>query len=152
MSTRTITTVLLLFYLFTLKVAHDTDLVLTTMDKKEFINQLPFVLGELYANGVKGKQPSSFVFSMFERFAEAHAQGAVFFGPVAVVPQNDEHTQWIIKDLRGGWGYYPINLYIDTDPGVEPTLETIHKKLVRHTQSLRSEADDVEKLANELCK
>ena len=118
------------------------------MDMKEFKDQLPYVLGELYAN--KGKQPNGFVESMLERFAEAHAEGAIFFGPVAVIPQNDEHTRWLIKDLRGGWGFHPIDLYIDTDPGVEPTLDTVHKGLVKYAQHLQFKADDVEKLANEL--
>ena len=121
------------------------------MDRKEFIDQLPFVLGELCANGVKGKQPTGFVFSMFERFAEANAKGAFFFGPVAVIPQNDEHTQWLIKDLRGGWGYNPIDLYFTTDPEVDPTLERVCKELTIYRWRLRSKADSVENLTRELC-
>ena len=122
------------------------------MDMKEFKDQLPYVLGKLYANGVKGKQPHGFVFSMFERFAEAHAQGAVFFGPVAVIPQNDEHTRWLIKDLRGGWGFSPIDLPLLTDPGVEPTMEFVCKILRGYASDLRYRADYVETLTNELCK
>ena len=118
---------------------------------KEFNDQLPYVLGELYANGVKGKQASGFVFSMFERFAEAHAQGAIFFGPIAVIPQNDRHSQWLIKDLRGGWGYNPIDLKIPTDPEVEPTLEVVCRELERYANDLRYKADCVKKLADELC-
>ena len=121
------------------------------MDMKEFKDQLPYVLGKLYANVVKGKQPNGFVFSMFERFAEAHAQGAFFFGPVAVIPQNDIHTRWLIKDLRGGWGYNPIDLYFTTDPEVEPTLDIVCKELTIYNQSLRRKADYVEKLTRQLC-
>ena len=121
------------------------------MDMKEFIDQLPFVLGELY-NGVKEKQPKGFVFSMFECFAEAHAQGAVFFGPVAVIPQNDEHTRWLIKDLRGGWGFSSIDLPLVTNPGVEPTMEFVCKILKCYVSDLRYKADCVEKLTDELCK
>ena len=119
------------------------------MDMKEFEDQLPYVLGKLYANGVKG---NGFVFSMFERFAKAHAQGAVFFGPVAVIPQNAEHTRWLIKDLRGGWGFHPIDLEITTDIGVDPTLEVVTKNLQRYANDLRCKADYVEKLTDELCK
>ena len=121
------------------------------MDRKEIINQLPFVLGELYANGVKGMQPKGFVFSMFEDFAEANAQGAFFFGPVAVIPQNDEHTQWLIKDLRGGWGYNPIDLYFTTDPKVDPTLDRVCKELTIYERRLRCKANSVEALTRELC-
>ena len=122
------------------------------MDMKEFKDQLPYVLGKIYANGVKGKQPNSFVFSMFERFAKAHAQGAVFFGPVAVIPQNAEHSEWIIKDLRETWGFHPINQPLTTDPGVEPTMEFVCKILRRYANDLRCKADCVEKLTDELCK
>ena len=121
------------------------------MDMKEFKDQLPYVLGKLYANGVKGKQPNGFVFSMLERFAEAHAQGAVFFGPVVVVPQNDERTQWIIKDLREVWGYNPINIYFTTDPEVDPTLDRVCKELTLYRGRLQRKADDVEELTRKLC-
>ena len=122
------------------------------MDMKEFIDQLPFVLGELYANGVKGKQPKGFVFSMFECFDEANAQGAFFFGPVAVIPQNDEHTRWLIKDLRGGWGYNPLDLYFTTDPEVDPTLDRVCKELTIYRGRLQHKADSVEELTRKLCK
>lgn len=120
------------------------------MDMKEFKDQLPYVLGKLYANGVKGKQPS-FVFSMFERFAKAHAQGAVFFGPIAVIPRNAEHSEWIIKDLREGWGFRPIDQPLTTDPDVEPTLEFVCRILRHYANGLRSKADCIEKLTDELC-
>ena len=120
------------------------------MDMKEFKDLLPYVLGKLYANRVK--EPNGFGFSMFERFAKAHTQGAVFFGPVAVIPQNTEHTQWLIKDLRGGWGFHPIDLEITTDIGVAPTLEVVTKNLQRYANGLRSKADYIEKLTDELCK
>ena len=153
MSTRTITTVLLLFYLFTLKVAHDTDLVHIDMIdlEKKFSNlesELPFILGNAYSK--KGRHSYRFVESMFERFAEAHAQGAVFFGPVAVIPQNDRRSEWIIKDLRGGWGFHPIDQEITTDPGVEPTLEFVCKILRSYAKDLRCKADLIDVLISEL--
>ena len=121
--------------------------------EKKFSNlksELPYVLGNAYSR--KGRYECSFIESMFERFAEAHAQGAVFFGPVAVIPQNDKHSEWIIKDLRGGWGFHPINQSLTTDPGVEPTLEFVCKTLRRYANNLRCEADCLEKLTDELCK
>ena len=92
MSTRTITTILLLF---TLKVAHDTDLVHIDMIdlEKKFSNlrsELPYVLGRVYSG--KGRYDYRFAMSMFERFAEAHAKGAIFFGPIAVIPQDNRHS------------------------------------------------------------
>ena len=120
------------------------------MDMIEFKNQLPYVLGKLYANGVKGKQPNGFVFSMFERFAEAHANGAIFFGPIAVIPKDNRHSLWVIKDLRGGWGFHPIDLEITTDIGVDPTLEVVTKNLQRYANDLRCKADLVERLVSEL--
>ena len=123
------------------------------IDLEKFSNlksELPYVLGNAYSR--KGHYEYSFVESMFERFAEAHAQGAVFFGPVAVVPQNDKHSEWIIKDLRGGWGFNPIYQPLTTDPGVEPTLEFVCKILRRYANDLRCKADCLEKLADELCK
>ena len=118
--------------------------------EKKFSNlesELPYVLGRAYSR----RHDYRFVESMLERFAEAHAQGAVFFGPVAVVPQNDERKQWIIKDLREGWGFSQIDLPLITDPGVEPTLELVCRILRRYANDLRCKADCVEKLTDELC-
>ena len=118
--------------------------------EKKFSNlesELPYVLGRAYSR----RHDYRFVESMLERFAEAHAQGAVFFGPVAVIPQNDRRSEWIIKDLRGGWGFHPIDLPLITDSGVEPTMESVCKILRRYTNDLRCKADYVEKLTDELC-
>ena len=120
--------------------------------EKKFSNlksELPYVLGRVYSG--KGRYDYRFAMSMFERFAEAHAQGAIFFGPIAVIPQNDRHSQWLIKDLRGGWGYNPIDLKIPTDPGVDPTLEVVCRELERYANDLRYRSDCVKKLADELC-
>ena len=120
--------------------------------EKKFSNlesELPYVLGSAYS--MKGRYNYRFVESMLERFAEAHAQGAVFFGPVAVIPQNDMHSEWIIKDLRGGWGFHPIDQPLITDPGVELTLEFVCKILRCYANDLRFKADCVEKLTDELC-
>lgn len=121
--------------------------------EKKFSNlesELPYVLGRVYS--WKGRDDYRFAMSMFERFATAHAQGAVFFGPVAVIPQDDRHSLWVIKDLRGGWGFHPIHLEITTDIGVDPTLEVVTKNLQRYANDLRYKADCVEKLTDELCK
>ena len=119
--------------------------------EKKFSNlesELPYVLGRAYS--MKGRHDYRFVESMLERFAEAHAQGAVFFGPIAVIPQDDRHSLWVIKDLRGGWGFHPINLEIATNTGVDPTLEVVTKELHQHANDLRCKADCVEKLVSEL--
>lgn len=153
MSTRTITTVLLLFYLFTLKVVHDTDLVHIDMIdlEKKFSNlksELPYVLGRVYSE--KGRFNYRFAMSMFERFAEAHAKGAIFFGPIAVIPQDNRHSLWVIKDLRGGWGFHPIDRLLTTDPGVEPTLEFVCNILRCYANDIRCNADILDNLISEL--
>ena len=120
---------------------------------KKFSNlesELPYVLGAVY-NRIKEESYYGFAEYMMNSFAEAHAQGAIFFGPIAVIPQNDRHSQWLIKDLRGGWGYNHIDLKIPTDPGVEPTLEVVCRELERYANDLRYKADCVKKLADELC-
>lgn len=118
---------------------------------REFIKELPYFLGEVYSKAVAGKKPNGFVMSMFERFAEAHAQGAIFFGPIAVIPQNSQHTEWLIKDLRGGWGFSPINLDIITD-GNTPTLDMVSKELANYARSFKNKADNLESLISELNK
>ena len=121
--------------------------------EKEFSNlksKLPYVLGRVYSE--KGRYcDHRFATSILERFAEADAQGAIFFGPIAIIPQNDRHSQWLIKDLRWGWGYNSIDLKIPTDPGVAPTLEVVCKELERYANDLRHKANCVKMLADELC-
>ena len=119
---------------------------------KKFENlksELPYVLGAAY-NSIR-EQCNGFAEDMFRCFAEADAVEAIFFGPIAVIPQNDRHSQWLIKDLRGGWGYNPIDLKIPTDPGVAPTLEVVCKELERYANDLHYKADCIKKLADELC-
>ena len=120
--------------------------------EKKFSNlksELPYVLGSVYSK--KERYNYNFFESMLERFAKAHAQGAVFFGPVAVIPQNAEHSEWIIRDLRGGWGFNPIDQPLTTDPGVEPTLELVCKILRRYANDIRCNADSLDNLISELC-
>ena len=120
--------------------------------EKKFSNlesELPYVLGRAYSR--KGRHDYRFVESMLERFAEAHAQGAVFFGPIATIPVNAEHSEWIIKDLREGWGFLPIDLPLTTDPGVEPTLEFVCKILRCYASDLHCKADCLDNLISELC-
>ena len=122
--------------------------------EKKFSNlesELPYVLGTVYNRIKEGSHGHRFVEDMLKSFAEAHAQGAIFFGPIAVIPQNDRHSQWLIKDLRGGWGYNPIDLKIPTDPEVGPTLEVVCRELERYANGLRYKADCVKKLTDELC-
>ena len=119
--------------------------------EKKFSNlrsELPYVLGRVYSG--KGRYDYRFAMSMFERFAEAHAKGAIFFGPIAVIPQDNRHSLWVIKDLRGGWGFHPIDMEITTDIGVDPTLEVVTKNLQRYANDLRCKADIVERLVSEL--
>ena len=111
-------------------------------------SELPYVLGRAYSR--KGLYDYKFAESMLERFAEAHAKGAIFFGPIAVIPQDNRHSLWVIKDLRGGWGFHPIDLEITTDIGVDPTLEVVTKNLQRYANDLRCNADLVERLVSEL--
>ena len=119
---------------------------------EDFKSQLPYVLSSIYGQTPSKDKPSgSFILTIFERYEKANAEGAIFFGPIAAIPQNSRYTKWLVKDLRGGWGFNPIDMYIYTDPGTDLTLDTIHKELIRYAQHLRSKADDVEKLANELC-
>ena len=109
---------------------------------KKFENlesELPYVLGTVY-NRIK-EDSNGFAENMLKSFAEAHAQGAIFFGPIVAIPQNDRHSQWLIKDLRGGWGYNPIDLKISTDPGVDPTLEVVCRELERYANDLRYKSD-----------
>ena len=120
--------------------------------EKKFSNlksELPYVLGRVYSRK-RRYYDYRFAMSMFERFAEAHAKGAIFFGPIAVIPQDNRHSLWVIKDLRGGWGFHPIDLEITTDIGVAPTLEVVTKNLQRYANDLRCKADLVERLVSEL--
>ena len=119
--------------------------------EKKFSNlesELPYVLGNIYSR--IEFHDHRFVESMLERFAKAHAQGAVFFGPVAIIPKNDEHSEWIIKDLRQGWGFYPIDQPLTTDPGVKPTLEVVCNTLKCYANDLHCKADCVEKLISKI--
>ena len=119
---------------------------------EDFKSQLPYVLSSIYGQTPSKDKPSnSFVLTIFERYEKANADGAIFFGPIAAIPQNDRHSEWIIKDLRGGWGFHPIDQPLTTDPGIEPTLEFVCRILRRYANDLRCKADCVEKLTDELC-
>ena len=136
----------------TIEVAHDTDLVHTIMiNSKEFNNQLPYILSGIYNRTPPGQKPSGFVLSIIKRYEEAYNKGAIFFGPIAVIPYDESHIKWLIQDMRGGWGFSPINLDIITD-GNTPTLDIVSKKIANYARSLKNQADNLESLIPELSK
>ena len=121
------------------------------MNSKEFKNQLPYILSESYNRTTPGQKPFGFVLSIIKRYEEAYNKGAIFFGPIAVIPYNESRTKWLIQDMRGGWGFSPINLDIITD-GNTPTLDIVSKELTNYARSLKNEADKLESLILELSK
>lgn len=118
---------------------------------KEFKNQLPYILSESYNRTTPGQKPFGFVLSIIKRYEEAYNKGAIFFGPIAVIPYNESHTKWLIQDMRGGWGFSPIDLDIITD-GNTPTLDIVSKELTNYARSLKNKADKLESLIPELSK
>ena len=118
---------------------------------KEFENNLPYFLSGIYNATLPGHKPVNFILSIFKRYEEAYNNGAIFFGPIAVIPQNENRTNWLIQDMRGGWGFYPINLYIITD-GNTPTLDIVSKEITNYARSLKNQADGLESLIPELSK
>ena len=118
---------------------------------KEFKNQLPYILSEIYNRTLPGHKPIDFVLSIFKRYEEAYNRGAIFFGPIAVIPYDESHIKWLIQDMRGGWGFLPINLDIITD-GNTPTLDVVSKKITKYARSLKNQADNLESLIPELSK
>ena len=118
---------------------------------KEFKNQLPYILSESYNHKVQGQKPFGFVLSIIKRYEEAYNKGAIFFGPIAVIPYNESHIKWLIQDMRGGWGFSPIDLDIITD-GNTPTLDIVSKELTNYARSLKNKADKLESLIPELSK
>ena len=121
------------------------------INSKEFKNQLPYILSDIYNRTLPGHKPIDFVLSIFKRYEEAYNNGAIFFGPIAVIPQNENHTNWLIQDMRGGWGFSPINLDIITD-GNTPTLDMVSKELTNYARSFKNMADKLESLIPELSK
>ncbi len=116
---------------------------------KEFKNQLPYILSEIYNQALPGHKPVDFVLSLFKRYEEAFNKGAIFFGPIAVIPYNESHIKWLIQDMRGGWGFFPINLDIITD-GNTPTLDIVSKAITNYAGGLKNKADTLESLALDL--
>ena len=53
--------------------------------------------------------------------------------------------------MRGGWGFFPINLDIITD-GNTPTLDIVSKEITNYARSLKNQADNLESLIPELSK
>lgn len=115
---------------------------------KEFKNNLPYILSEIYNKTLPGHKPIDFVLSIFKRYEEAYNKGAIFFGPIAVIPQNEKH--WLIQDMRGGWGFSPLNLDIIIDG--TPTLDKVSKELTNYARSFKNKADNIESLIPKLSK
>lgn len=115
---------------------------------KEFKNNLPYILSEIYNQTLPGRKPIDFVVSIFQRYEEAYSKGAIFFGPIAAIPKNEKH--WLIQDMRGGWGFSPLNIDIIIDG--TPTLSNVAKALADYARSFKDKADNIESLIPELSK
>lgn len=72
-----------------------------------FRKALPLALAEAYEAARLNNQPvHAYVTSLCERYAEAAAKGAIFFGHLAAIPKDG---WWTIRDMRHGWGYHPLD-------------------------------------------
>lgn len=118
---------------------------------QEFSIQLCNELSKIYNTSVaEGRDPHGFVTSLVERYKNRSEQGAIFFGPIAVTLQrkDDWNAIWLIEDLRGGWGFSPLDLKVTLKPNVTPTLEIVQKELQAQARRLRHQADNFDVAAN----
>jgi hypothetical protein len=118
---------------------------------REFSIQLCNELSEIFSKSVaEGTTPHGFVTSLVERYENHRNQNSIFFGPIAVTLQQKDkwHSTWLIEDLRGGWGFSPLNLEMKLVPDETPTLEIVQKELQAQARRLRHQADDFDVAAN----
>ncbi len=118
---------------------------------QEFSIQLCNELSEIFNKSVaENSNPHGFVTSLVERYEKHRNQNAIFFGPIAVTLMDkcDWGATWLIEDLRGGWGFNPLNLKINLKLDETPTLEIIQRELQAQARSLRHQADNFENAAN----
>lgn len=118
---------------------------------QEFSIQLCNELSEIYNKSVaEGETPHGFVTSLVKRYEKCRDQKAIFFGPIAVtlLDKGNWNAIWLIEDLRGGWGFNPLNLKINLKLNETPTLEIIQRELQAEVRRLRHQADNFEIAAN----
>lgn len=118
---------------------------------QEFSIQLCNELSEIYNKSVaEGETPHGFVTSLVKRYEKCRNQNAIFFGPIAVtlLDKGDWNATWLIEDLRGGWGFSPLDLKINLKLNETPTLEIIQRELQAQARRLRHQADNFEIAAN----
>lgn len=118
---------------------------------REFSIQLCNELSEIYNKSVaEGETPHGFVTSLVKRYEKCRDRKAIFFGPIAVtlLDKSDWNASWLIEDLRGGWGFSPLNLKIILKPDEIPTLEIVKRELQAQARHLRNQADDCDIAAN----
>lgn len=97
------------------------------------------------AHKCASKKTHSFVTSLNERYAEAFAHGAHFYGPLAVIP-SEGSKWWQVKDMRHGWGYHPLDIEVFAEEGKVPTLEDVLRTIKSSAHTFRARAKDMDAL------
>ena len=118
---------------------------------QEFSIQLCNELSKIFNESVaEGTTPHGFATSLVERYKTHSEQGSIFFGPIAVTLRKKDiwHSTWLIEDLRGGWGFSPLDLEMELVPNETPTLEIVQKELQAQARRLRRQADNFDVVAN----
>lgn len=120
------------------------------MKDENFRLKLSYALATAYTDADKcvSRKPHSFTTSLQERYAEAHAQGAKFFGPLAVLPVNGASDHFIIRDMRHGWGYHPINREFYVKEGTQPTVQDVILELKHYASWLRDHAEEIDEVTD----
>lgn len=94
-----------------------------------FRKALPLALAEAYTVARRDNQPvHAYVTNLCDRYAEAAAKGAIFFGHLAAIPKGG--SWWFVRDMRHGWGYHALDQEFIPEGDI-PTEVEVRKALVR---------------------
>lgn len=102
----------------------------TDFNKDLFNKALPLALAEAYEIARRDNQSvHAYVTSLCERYAEAAAKGAIFFGHLAAIPKEGS-SRWLVRDMRHGWGYHSLDQEFIPEGNI-PTEAEVRQALVR---------------------
>lgn len=122
----------------------NNNLLYNKLNKKITMDITNLILKDFTENGFSEVKTAK-ILDIVNRFSTCTDASITVFGPIAAIPNNGSY---ILRDLRHGWGYKPLNLEYKG----ELTKDAIKAFLKSKVNVYRDSADQIDQMIKDFYK